>query len=112
MREDWDQDYGGVPRRKITPEDGAEVTRRTRSTYDLENQLESIEDQYELTLNGEQSPQSSILARPPPAGTPNDRPSISTKKQASPTSALPTNSPASLPWRAIRSSVCWDRNEK
>ena len=53
IREDWDQDYGGVPRRKIRPEDGAEVTRRTRSTYDLENQLESTEDHYEVILNGE-----------------------------------------------------------
>ncbi len=53
VREDWDQDYGGVPRRKTRPEDGAEVTRRTRSTYDLENQLESTEDHYEITLYGE-----------------------------------------------------------
>ena len=41
VRKDWDEDYGGVPRRKIRPEDGAEVMRRTRSTFDLENQLES-----------------------------------------------------------------------
>ena len=25
VRKDWDQDYGGMPRRKIRPEDGAEV---------------------------------------------------------------------------------------
>jgi len=52
VREDWDQDHNGVPRRKTRPEDGAEVTRRSRSTYDLENQLESTEDHYEITLNG------------------------------------------------------------
>jgi hypothetical protein len=27
--------------------------RRTRSTFDLENQLESTDDYYEITLNGE-----------------------------------------------------------
>jgi ubiquinone/menaquinone biosynthesis C-methylase UbiE len=53
VRQDWDEDYGGAPRRMFRPEDGAEVTRRSRSTFDLENQLESTEDQYEVTLNGE-----------------------------------------------------------
>jgi ubiquinone/menaquinone biosynthesis C-methylase UbiE len=47
VREEW-----GTPREKTRPEDGAIVTRRSRSTYDLENQLESTEDRYELTLNG------------------------------------------------------------
>jgi SAM-dependent methyltransferase len=53
VRQDWDEDWGGQPRRKTRPEDGAEVIRRTRSTFDLENQLESTEDHYEILLNGE-----------------------------------------------------------
>jgi SAM-dependent methyltransferase len=53
VRQDWDEEYGGEPRRKIRPEDGAEITRRSRSTFDLENQLESTEDLYEITLNGD-----------------------------------------------------------
>jgi len=53
VRQDWDEDYGGEPRRKIRPEYAAEVTRRSRSTFDLENQWESTEDRYEVTLNGQ-----------------------------------------------------------
>lgn len=48
VEEEW-----GEPRQRTRPEDGAVVTRRSRSTYDLQEQLESTEDRYEITLNGE-----------------------------------------------------------
>ncbi|MEO8285559.1 MAG: class I SAM-dependent methyltransferase [Chloroflexota bacterium] len=48
VRDDWEP-----VRERVRPEDGAIVRRRTRSTYDLANQLESTEDHYEVILNGE-----------------------------------------------------------
>ncbi|CAA9269667.1 MAG: hypothetical protein AVDCRST_MAG77-3128 [uncultured Chloroflexi bacterium] len=48
VREEWSQ-----PREHARPSDGAVVRRRSRSTYDLEQQLESTEDHYEVVLDGQ-----------------------------------------------------------
>jgi ubiquinone/menaquinone biosynthesis C-methylase UbiE len=45
---DW-----GSPREQVRPSDGALIRRYSRTTFDVENQLESTEDRYEILVNGE-----------------------------------------------------------